>query len=78
MTDRAVTPPSRIRTFLGERWLSLLLIAVVVVFVAQNRGPVSIALLAVSISAPLWLTLSITFLIGLVAGVARTRRTRRR
>jgi lipopolysaccharide assembly protein A len=76
MAEPESPPTSGVRTFLAERWLSLLLILLFVLFVAQNRAAVDITLFAVSISAPLWMTLTIIFLIGLIAGVVRTRRRR--
>lgn len=74
MTGTTAKPASRVRTFLAERWLSILLVVVVLLFVVQNRNPVDITIFAVTISSPLWLTLTITFVLGLAAGIIRTRR----
>ena len=39
-----------------------------VAFIAQNREPVTISLLAVRLSAPQWLTLTVLFLAGVATG----------
>jgi lipopolysaccharide assembly protein A len=63
--------------FLEERWLTLVLIAIAVLFIAQNRRSVSIELFWASLSAPLWLVMVLLFLLGLLAGVGRTKRRQR-
>jgi uncharacterized integral membrane protein len=46
-----------------------------VVFIAQNRDRVSIHLFTATVSAPLWLLLTITVLVGAAVGaLLRTRR----
>ena len=71
------TAPSRsggIQGFLKRRWLSILLVILAGVFIAQNRDRVSIDLFLVKLTAPLWLVLLILFVAGLVAGLTTFRR----
>ncbi|QBJ96279.1 LapA family protein [Rhodococcus sp. ABRD24] len=56
------------------QWAALVLAVLAIIFVAQNRNTVSISLFWVSVEAPLWLTLTIIFAIGWVAGVLTMRR----
>jgi lipopolysaccharide assembly protein A len=63
--------------FVQERWLSLVLIVIAVLFIVQNRQSVSIVLFWADLSAPLWLVMALIFLVGLVAGGARTKRRQR-
>lgn len=75
------SPPSRPNpavTFLRRRWLSVLLVLVAVVFVAQNRQPVRVHLLAATVTTPLWVALTAMLLLGLAAGTFRVRRAGRR
>ena len=61
-----------------QQWLGLVLVIVAIVFIAQNRGAVTVWLLWTSVSAPMWLVLTIVTLIGLAAGYLFGRRNRRR
>ena len=61
-----------------QQWLGLLLVVVAIVFIAQNRNDVTIWLLWASVSAPLWLVLTVVALIGVAAGYLFGRRNRRR
>ena len=55
--------------------LASVLALVAVVFIAQNRDRVSIHLFTATFSAPLWLLLTITVLVGAAVGaLLRTRR----
>lgn len=62
---------SALTRFLAERWLTLVLVVIAVLFIAQNRQSVSIDLFWASLSAPLWLVMVLLLLVGLVAGGAR-------
>jgi lipopolysaccharide assembly protein A len=79
MTDLTGTPsrPNPIASFLRRRWLALLLAAMVVAFVVQNRNEVSIDVFWISLRTPLWLILIAAVIVGmLIAGVG-SRRPRR-
>lgn len=55
-------------------WIALILVVVVILFVTQNREPVSISLFWANVSAPLWLILTLIFGIGWLSGYLATRR----
>lgn len=55
-------------------WIALILVVVVILFVTQNRSTVSIDLFWASVSAPLWLVLTLIFGIGWLSGYLATRR----
>ena len=50
------------------QWLGLVLVAIAIAFIAQNRSDVSVALLWVTVSAPLWLVLALISLVAFGAG----------
>ncbi|MDD7941634.1 LapA family protein [Actinomycetospora lutea] len=60
----------------SRRVVALVLLAVAVVFVLENRDPTEIRLLIPVVLMPLWVALTITLVLGLAAGwlVARRRR----
>ncbi|WP_306370144.1 LapA family protein [Nocardiopsis sp. CC223A] len=49
-------------------WVALVLLVAVVVFVVQNREPTEIRLLLVSVTSPLWVTLTAAVVVGGVIG----------
>jgi uncharacterized integral membrane protein len=51
-----------------QQWLGLLLVAVAIAFIAQNRSDVTIALLWATVSAPLWLVLTLLSVIAFGGG----------
>ncbi|HEY6747229.1 MAG TPA: LapA family protein [Mycobacteriales bacterium] len=55
--------------------LALVLTLVVIVFIAQNRDKVSVHLLWATLSAPQWLLLTLTALIGAAVGALVRRRS---
>ncbi len=63
--------------FLARRWLSVVLVALVVVLIVQNRQDASIDLLWSTVTAPLWAVLTVVLLVGVLAGGVRTRRRQR-
>lgn len=63
--------------FLARRWISIVLVALVVVLIVQNRREASIDLLWWTVSAPLWAVLTVVLLAGVLAGGVRTRRRQR-
>jgi len=60
--------------FLAQRWVPVVVLVLVVVFVAQNRDDVSIRFFWATVTSPLWLVLSLIFLLGVLAGAYRSRR----
>ena len=76
----STTPPAKenaVVTFVRARWLSLLVFALAVVFIAVNRDDVAISLVAGRVHAPLWVVLTSVFFAGWIVGVVRTRRKAR-
>ena len=73
-------------TDVGRRWISprlviaLVVMALVAIFIAQNRDTVRIQLFAISLTSPLWLLLVVMVVIGVLFGylLGRRRATRRR
>ena len=73
MTDRAARP--RTATWWRSRWaLSGALAVLAVVFVLENRDPVSIRLLIPVVIMPQWAALLTTLVIGLIIGLLLRRR----
>ena len=66
----------RSRRWMGSRQIVALVIGVVaIVFIAQNRGRVQIDLFWVSLSAPVWLLLTLMVLAGMaVSALLRRKR----
>ena len=60
------------------QWAALAVTVVAVVFVAENRGKVSIEFLLITIRSPMWLILLTMFAVGWVTGVLTMRRRRSR
>jgi putative membrane protein len=76
MTEPAQTENAAV-TFLKQRWLSILLVVLAVVFILQNRGETTIHVLWMTVNSPLWLFLALMFLAGIVAGAFYRRRKKR-
>lgn len=60
--------------FLKEKWLAIVLVILVIIFIAQNTATVSISLLWWTLSSPLWVTLAGVLLVGLIIGYIISRR----
>ena len=60
--------------------IALVVTALVVIFIAQNRDPVRIQLFVISVTSPLWLLLVVMVVLGVLAGylLGRRRAARRR
>ena len=54
--------------------VALLIILLLAVFIGQNRETVDIELFMIDIVAPLWITLSVVTVLGLVIGLLVRRR----
>ncbi|AHH14866.1 hypothetical protein NONO_c00460 [Nocardia nova SH22a] len=60
------------------QWVALILIVLAIIFVFENRDKVSITVLMIDITSPLWLVLLVLFVVGWIAGVLTVRRRNRR
>lgn len=82
-TGSAPTPPSSARSrsasttpnagrdvvaFLKRYWLAIVLVIVAVVFIVTNTNKADLTIGWATISSPLWLTLTVTVLVGFVVG----------
>jgi uncharacterized integral membrane protein len=59
-------------------WIALVIFAVALTFVLQNRDNTTIYLFNVAVTAPLWTTLLITLAVGILVGLLTRRRHRDR
>ncbi|MFD6452399.1 hypothetical protein ACFWF3_16585 [Nocardia sp. NPDC060220] len=59
------------------QWVAIGLSIFAVVFVLENRGKVTVEILLITVSSPMWLILLAMFLVGWIAGVLTTRRARK-
>lgn len=59
------------------QWVALAVTVMAVIFVAENRGKVSIEFLLITIRSPMWLILLTMFAVGWVTGVLTMRRRSR-
>lgn len=81
----ASTPADRPRSF-GKRiaavpprvWAALVLLALGVAFIAQNRQSVRIRWLTISVTSPLWTALLTVMVIGMLIGLLVRRRSSHR
>ncbi|MBH0777074.1 hypothetical protein [Nocardia bovistercoris] len=60
----------------ATQWLAVGLTILAVLFVIENRAKVSIEILLIDITAPMWLILLVMFAIGWAVGVLTRRRAR--
>jgi len=67
-----MSPPAQERSFISTltagNWLAIFLAVVAIAFILQNRGTVSIDVFFVSLRLPLWISLSLVFLVGWLSG----------
>lgn len=61
-----------------NQWVALVLTVLAAVFIIQNRGRVTIGILQVDITAPMWLVLLVMFAVGWLAGWLTRRRSARK
>ncbi|WGD36664.1 DUF1049 domain-containing protein [Lysinibacter sp. HNR] len=67
---------NRFLTWLKNRWLGIVVTALMVVLLIQNIGiinSINISLLWIQISAPVWVLLLVLFATGAIAGVSFAR-----
>ena len=72
--DERFSKGSPLTNFLKERWLSLLVGVVALIFILQNTKSVELKFLFWSIDWPLWIVLALLFLAGVIVGAVRTKR----
>ncbi|MFJ6002401.1 hypothetical protein [Arthrobacter sp. NPDC092385] len=63
------------RRLTGQQITAIILAAVAVIFIAQNREVASISLLFLSVSLPLWVTLAVATAVGVAVGWLLHRRS---
>ena len=68
----------RVVRFALRRWVALVLVVLVAVFIGQNRDRVSIDLFWAHLKAPLWFVLLITAIVGVIIGWLTNRRRAQR
>jgi len=80
MSDPTTTQgESSVVTFLKQRWFALLILVLVIVVIAANTQEAEIDLVVTTLTAPVWLVLSITLVLGILIGwILKTRRAKRR
>ncbi|MHA7238690.1 LapA family protein [Arthrobacter sp. TMS1-12-1] len=71
-TSRANAPRRRLT---GQQITAIVLVVLAVIFIAQNRAVTSISLLFLTVSLPLWITLTVATVIGIVVGWMLRRRS---
>ncbi|MFC7345011.1 DUF1049 domain-containing protein [Saccharopolyspora griseoalba] len=64
----------RVRAVPARVWLGLALLVVAVGFILQNRSDTRIEIFTLSISAPLWLILVVSVVVGVLIGLLLRRR----
>lgn len=63
------------RVWWASRWVvNLLLLALVVVFILQNREPVTVRVLVPIVQMPQWVALTLTLVVGAAIGFLSGRR----
>ncbi|MFD6399020.1 hypothetical protein [Nocardia sp. NPDC060249] len=68
---------SLLRRVSPTQWVAIALSILAVVFVLENRGKVSVEILLITVSSPMWLILLAMFIVGWITGVLTTRRARK-
>lgn len=69
---------SRVAAVPARVWVALVLLALAAAFIVQNRAPVRIQWLFLSVIAPLWTALLAVTLIGFLAGLLVRRRSEKK
>ncbi|HME48586.1 DUF1049 domain-containing protein [Mycobacterium sp.] len=77
-TDAGDAKPSagRLRRIPFRYWVIIVLAALAVIFIAQNRDRHPIHLLWVTVESPMWLVLTVIFVAGMLVGLLLRRRRR--
>lgn len=72
----APTTAGPVRRFALRYWIALILVALAGLFIAQNRDRVRVHLLWITVESPMWFTLVIIFVMGVLIGLLLRRRRR--
>jgi putative membrane protein len=75
--DPRTDTPNRTAVLRTAHGVALLLAVLAVAFIAQNRNRVTIDVFWLQVVAPLWLTLLLTAVVGLLVGLLGSRRRQR-
>ncbi|BBZ33072.1 LapA family protein [Mycolicibacterium confluentis] len=75
-TDPNAPTGGRVRRFALRYWVALILLVLAAVFIAQNRDPVGIHILWITVSAPMWLFFTVLLVVGILVGLLLRRRRR--
>ncbi|MFI7617631.1 lipopolysaccharide assembly protein LapA domain-containing protein [Nonomuraea terrae] len=70
-------PASRLGAVPPRVWLAIVLVVLTVVFILQNRQDVVIQLFMIVVTAPLWITLVVCTVIGILIGALAGHRSRK-
>ncbi|MFI6480316.1 DUF1049 domain-containing protein [Nonomuraea sp. NPDC050663] len=65
---------ARIRSWPPRVWIALALLVLIIVFIVQNRQDSVVHLVFITFTAPMWITLAITLVVGILIGVLAARR----
>lgn len=68
---------NKLAEFVKQRWVTILIVVLVAIFVVQNTGDSRVHLFWMALTMPTWLLLAALFLLGVIAGTFRARRRRR-
>lgn len=66
----------RVGQFALRYWVAIVLVVLAAIFVAQNRSRIPVDVLWFRVTSPLWLLLTVIFVVGLVIGLLLGRRRR--
>lgn len=65
---------ARIKSWPPRVWVALVLLALIIVFIVQNRQDSVVHLVFITFTAPMWITLGITLVVGILIGALAARR----
>ena len=72
------TKPSggRARRIAARHWLAIILVALAAIFIAQNRERPRVHILWITVESPMWLLLTVMFVVDILVGLLLRRRRR--
>lgn len=75
-TPSGAAPGDDVLAFLKRYWVAIGLVIIAIAFIVTNTNSADLTLGWVTVSSPLWLTLTVTVLVGFVVGWFVGRRQR--
>jgi putative membrane protein len=57
-------------------WVALVLVTLTAIFIAQNRERPRVHILWITVESPMWLLLTVMFVVGILVGILLRRRRR--